>query len=79
MENGKGVPRTGNTRVAFDKSNTVSNDQISLLFLESGGEGGLYRSMFRNTLRFCHFTHKIRVFCRLLPSLSSRICLSNAL
>ena len=28
MENGKGVPRTGNTRIpAFDKSNTVSFDE----------------------------------------------------
>jgi hypothetical protein len=80
MENGKGVPRSSGHRIpAFDKSNTVSNNEISLLFLEFGGEGGSYRSIFRNSLRFCHFTHKIRVFCRLLPSLSSRMCLSNAL
>jgi len=52
MENGEGVPRTGNTRIAFDKSDTVSNNEISLLFLESGGEGGLYRSIFRNSFRF---------------------------
>jgi hypothetical protein len=32
-----------------------------------------------NSVRFCHFTRNTRVFCRLLPSLSSRMRLSNAL
>jgi hypothetical protein len=41
--------------------------------------GGLYGSIFRNSLRFCHFTRNTCIFCRLLPSLSSRIRLSNAL
>jgi hypothetical protein len=41
--------------------------------------GGLYGSIFHNSIRFCHFTRNTRVFCRLLPSLSSRIRLSNAL
>jgi hypothetical protein len=40
--------------------------------------GGLYCCIFRNSLRFFHFTRNTRVFCRLLPSLSSRIRLSNA-
>jgi hypothetical protein len=41
--------------------------------------GGLYGCIFRNSLRFCHFTRNTCIFCRLLPSLSSRMRLSNAL
>jgi hypothetical protein len=44
-----------------------------------GGEGGLYCSFFCNSLVFCHFIRKTRIFCRLRPSLSSRIRLSSAL
>src|ERR1700676_3115981 len=40
---------------------------------------GLYCSSFRNSLSFCHFTRNTRIFCRLCPSLSSLISLSNAL
>jgi hypothetical protein len=47
-------------------------------FKSSGGEGGLYLSIFRNSLRFCHFARNSNVFCRLLRSLSSRIRLSDA-
>jgi len=41
--------------------------------------GRLYCSFFRNSLVFCDFIRKTRIFCRLRPSLSSLICLSNAL
>ena len=41
--------------------------------------GGLYGSIFHNSIRFCHFTCNSSVFCRLLPSLSSRMRLSHAL
>ena len=41
--------------------------------------GGLYCSFFHNSLVFYHFIHKTRIFCRLRPSLSSLIRLSNAL
>jgi hypothetical protein len=41
--------------------------------------GGLYRSIFRNSLVFCHFIRKTCIFCRLRTSLSSLFCLSNAL
>jgi len=44
-----------------------------------GGEGGLYCSFLRNSLVFYHFIRKTRIFCRLRPSLSSLIGLSNAL
>jgi hypothetical protein len=41
--------------------------------------GGLYCSFFHNSLVFYHFIRKTRIFCRLGPSLSSLIRLSNAL
>jgi hypothetical protein len=41
--------------------------------------GGLYCSFFCNSLVFCHFIRKTRIFCRLRPRLSSRIRLSSAL
>jgi hypothetical protein len=41
--------------------------------------GGLYGAFFRNSLVFRPFNRKTRIFCRLRPSLSSRIRLSSAL
>jgi hypothetical protein len=49
------------------------------LSLRYGGEGGgLYCSIVHNSIGFCHFTRNTCIFCRLLPSPSSRIRLSNA-
>src|SRR6266446_5774465 len=50
-----------------------------LIALKAGGEGGLYCSFFHNSLVFCYFIRKTRLFCRLRPSLSSRIRLTSAL
>jgi len=52
--------------------------RLDVDFKRTGGEGGLYCSIFHNSLRFCHFTRNTHVFWRLLPSLSGRIRLSNA-
>jgi hypothetical protein len=41
--------------------------------------GGLYCSNFRNSLAFYYFLRNTCIFCRLCPSLSSLISLSNAL
>jgi hypothetical protein len=61
------------------KSSSKAQIAACLLMICAVAErGGLYCCVFRNSLRFCHFVRNTRVFCRLLPSLSSRIRLSNA-
>jgi hypothetical protein len=44
----------------------------------SDGEGGLYCSIFRNSLCFCHIARNTSIFCRLWPSLSSPMSLITA-
>ncbi len=58
-----------------------SKAQIAAFLLEIcavAERGGLYCSIFRNSLRFCHFTRNTFIFCRLWPSLSSPMSLTSA-
>jgi len=50
-----------------------------LMILAVAERGGLYWRGFRNSVCFYHFTRNTCIFCRLRPSLSSLIRLSNAL
>ena len=65
--------RMSNTKKAREKNLYFQ----ALIFWRRGGD--YIAPFFHNSLVFYHFIRKTRIFCRLRPSLSSLIRLSNAL
>ena len=72
-QNGEIQPEKVTRKIAGKKVCIINH----LYFLAE--RGGLYCSFFCNSLVFCHFIRKTRIFCCLRPGLSSLIRLSNAL